>query len=103
MSAARVEPEEIIDSCFSNEVFAEGVSGYYFGGGSHGDQEGFSVVDQQMIRGRIRGLLVGQDPLDAEMIWQWLWVANFPENVASVIDNALLGPRGPPSTRRPTS
>ena len=32
----------------------EGVSGYYFGGGSHGDQEGLSVVDQQMIRGRIR-------------------------------------------------
>ena len=23
------------------------------------------------------------------MIWKWLWVANFPENVASVIDNAL--------------
>ena len=23
------------------------------------------------------------------MIWKWLWVANIPENVASVIDNAL--------------
>ena len=67
----------------------EGVAGHYFGGGAHGDAEGLNVVDQQLIRGRIRSLLVGQDPLDREMIWKWLWVANFPENVASVIDNAL--------------
>jgi L-alanine-DL-glutamate epimerase-like enolase superfamily enzyme len=67
----------------------EGVTGHYFGGGAHGDAEGLNVVDQQLIRGRIRSLLVGQDPLDREMIWKWLWVANFPENVASVIDNAL--------------
>ncbi len=32
----------------------EGVTGYYFGGGSHGDQEGLNVVDQHMILGRIR-------------------------------------------------
>jgi L-alanine-DL-glutamate epimerase-like enolase superfamily enzyme len=67
----------------------EGVTGYYFGGGSHGDNEGLNVVDQQMIRGRILPLLKGQDPLDREMVWKWLWVANIPENVASVIDNAL--------------
>lgn len=67
----------------------EGVTGYYFGGGSHGDAEGLNVVDQQMIRGRILPLLRGQDPLDREMVWKWLWVANIPENVASVIDNAL--------------
>jgi len=67
----------------------QGVTGYYFGGGSHGDAEGLNVVDQQMIRGRILPLLKGQDPLDREMVWKWLWVANIPENVASVIDNAL--------------
>ncbi|HEV7274683.1 MAG TPA: enolase C-terminal domain-like protein [Devosiaceae bacterium] len=67
----------------------DGASGHYFGGGSHGDNEGLNVVDQQMILWRLKDLLVGQDPLDREMIWKWLWVANIPENVASVIDNAL--------------
>ena len=32
----------------------EGVSGHYFGGGSHGDQEGLNIVDQQMIRAASR-------------------------------------------------
>jgi hypothetical protein len=67
----------------------EGVTGHYFGGGSHGDQDGLNVVDQQAIVGRIKNLIVGQDPLDRELIWKWLWVANLPENIASVIDNAL--------------
>src|SRR5690606_11231309 len=67
----------------------EGVEGHYFGGGSHGDAEGLNVVDQHMITTRIKDLLVGQDPLDREMIWKWMWVANIQENVASVIDNAL--------------
>jgi L-alanine-DL-glutamate epimerase-like enolase superfamily enzyme len=67
----------------------EGVTGYYFGGGSHGDAEGLNVVDQQMILGRVKNLIVGQDPFDRELIWKWMWVANFPENVQSVIDNAL--------------
>jgi len=67
----------------------EGVTGYYLGGGSHGDAEGLNIVDQQMIRGRILPLLRGQDPFDREMVWKWLWVANIPENVASVIDNAM--------------
>ena len=67
----------------------EGVSGYYFGGGSHGDAEGLNIVDQQILLGRVKRLLVGQDPLDREMIWKWMWVANYPENIQSVIDNAL--------------
>jgi L-alanine-DL-glutamate epimerase-like enolase superfamily enzyme len=67
----------------------EGVTGHYFGGGSHGDAEGLSIVDQQLIAARIKPLLVGQDPFDREMFWKWFWVANLPENVASVIDNAL--------------
>ncbi len=40
----------------------DGVSGYYFGGGSHGDAEGLNVVDQQLISGRIKSLLVGPGP-----------------------------------------
>ena len=67
----------------------EGVSGHFIGGGTHGDQEGLNNVDQNLILGRIRDLLIGQNPLDREMIWQWLLVAWFPENVASVVDNAL--------------
>lgn len=67
----------------------EGVSGHFIGGGTHGDQEGLNIVDQNLILGRIRDLLIGQNPFDREMIWQWLLVAWFPENVASVIDNAL--------------
>jgi L-alanine-DL-glutamate epimerase-like enolase superfamily enzyme len=67
----------------------EGISGHFIGGGTHGDQEGLNNVDQNLILGRIRDLLIGQNPLDREMIWQWLLVAWFPENVASVIDNAL--------------
>lgn len=67
----------------------EGVTGYFFGGGKHGDQDGLNSFEQEMVCGRIRSLLVGQDPLDREMIWKWLWVANIPEVVASVIDLAL--------------
>jgi len=67
----------------------QGTSGYYLGGGSHGDQEGLSADDQRMLLGRLKSLLVGQDPLDREMIWKWFWVANIPENVASVVDLAL--------------
>jgi len=67
----------------------DGVSGYYLGGGSHGDQEGLSADDQRLLLGRIKNLLVGQDPLDRELIWKWLWVANIPENVASVVDLVL--------------
>lgn len=67
----------------------EGLSGYFLGGGKHGDQDGLNVVEQDMLTGRIKALLVGQDPFDREMIWKWLWVANIPEVVASVVDLAL--------------
>jgi len=66
-----------------------GAAGYYFGGGSHGDQEGLHADDRELLLGRIRSLLVGQDPFDRELIWKWLWVANIPEHVASVVDLAL--------------
>jgi L-alanine-DL-glutamate epimerase-like enolase superfamily enzyme len=79
---------EIMQTVASVETDA-GVTGYFFGGGSHGDQEGLNVVDQALLLGRIKSLLVGQDPLDREMIWKWLWVANISENVASVVDLML--------------
>ncbi|WP_226781604.1 enolase C-terminal domain-like protein [Oceaniglobus trochenteri] len=67
----------------------EGLSGYFLGGGKHGDQDGLNVVEAGLLTGRIRELLLGQDPFDREMIWKWLWVANIPEVVASVVDLAL--------------
>lgn len=68
----------------------EGISGYYFGGGVHGDQDTLDAVDRQWILGRGRELLIGQDPMDRELFWKWFWVAaNIPETVGSVIDNAL--------------
>src|SRR4029078_2788179 len=56
--------------------------------------DGLSVADQQMITGRIRALLLGQDPFDRELIWKWMWVANIPEHIGSVIDNTLWHPAG---------
>jgi L-alanine-DL-glutamate epimerase-like enolase superfamily enzyme len=66
-----------------------GHTGYYLGGGAHGDQEGLSPDDQRLLLGRIRDLLLGQDPFDRELIWKWLWVANIPENISSVVDMML--------------
>lgn len=66
-----------------------GADGYYFGGGAHGDMLGLSAADQAIVLGPVRDLLVGCDPHDREQFWQWLWVANIPEHVASAVDNAL--------------
>lgn len=67
-----------------------GVCGHYFGGGFSGDSYPLNAAERELVLGRIRKLLIGQDPLDRELIWKWFWVAaNIPENVASVIDNAL--------------
>jgi L-alanine-DL-glutamate epimerase-like enolase superfamily enzyme len=79
---------ELMQTVASVETDA-GVTGYFFGGGSHGDQEGLNATDQALLLGRLRSLLLGQDPLDREMIWKWLWVANIPENIASVVDLML--------------
>src|SRR5665811_1849589 len=67
----------------------EGVVGHYLGGQGHGDQDGMDVVNQGYIRGRIRSLLVGQNPFDREKFWQWMWVSKTPENIMGVIDMAL--------------
>ena len=86
--ALPVAKAELMQTILSIET-DEGITGNYLGGGSHGDAEGLNIVDQQMILKRILPLIKGQDPLDREMVWKWLWVNNTPENVASVIDNAL--------------
>ena len=66
-----------------------GLTGYYLGGGAHGDQEGLSPDDRELLLRRIRSLILGQDPFDRELIWKWMWVANIQEHIASVVDMAL--------------
>jgi len=67
----------------------EGLSGYFLGGGKHGDQDGMAPDEQRLIEGRVRDLLLDVDPFDREAVWKWMWVANLPEVVQSVIDCAL--------------
>ena len=86
--ATLIPKAELMQTVLSIET-DEGITGNYFGGGSHGDNEGLNVVDQQTIMTRVKALIVGQDPFDRELIWKWMWVANYPENIQSVIDNAL--------------
>src|SRR5262245_15528308 len=57
----------------------EGVVGHYFGGQGHGDQEGLHPESREIIRTRIKNMLVGQDPFDRERFWQWMWGAKIPE------------------------
>jgi L-alanine-DL-glutamate epimerase-like enolase superfamily enzyme len=70
-------------------VTDDGAEGYYFGGGSHGDEEGLPEQTRQFILGRAKAMLVGQDPLDREKFWHWLWAMNAPEHVTGVVDMAL--------------
>lgn len=70
-------------------VTDDGAEGYYLGGSGHGDQDGLSAEQRATLEGRIKALLVGQDPFDREKFWHWLWVANVEENLISVVDLAL--------------
>ena len=79
---------EIIQTLTTIET-DEGVTGRYLGGQGHGDQDGLDVVNQAIIEGRIKPMLVGQDPFDRELFWHWMWVAKIPENIMGVIDMAL--------------
>ncbi|MEM7028932.1 MAG: enolase C-terminal domain-like protein [Chloroflexota bacterium] len=67
----------------------EGAEGYYFGGHGHGDADGLPADERAQIEGRLKNLLVGEDPFDREKFWHWFWVANIQENLLSVIDMAL--------------
>ena len=84
-------------------VTDEGVEGYYFGGGSHGDEEGLPEHIPQFILNRVKPMLVGQDPLDREKFWKWLWVMNAPEHVTGVVDMALWDLAGRHAACRCTS
>ena len=67
----------------------EGAEGYYFGGHGHGDADGLPPDDRAVMEGRLKELVVGQDPYDRERFWHWMWVANIPEHLLSVLDMAL--------------
>ena len=79
---------EIIQTLLTIET-DEGVVGRYFGGHGHGDQDGLEQSSRDYIMGRVKPMLVGQDPFDRERFWQWLWAAKAPEHVMGVIDLAL--------------
>ena len=67
----------------------EGAEGYYFGGYGHGDKDGIPADQRAFLKGPIKSLVLGQDPYDREKIWHWMWVANMPENLLSILDMAL--------------
>jgi L-alanine-DL-glutamate epimerase-like enolase superfamily enzyme len=81
--------EQTVVQTLTKIVTDEGAEGYYLGGRGHGDQDGLLPDDRAALRGRMRSMLVGQDPFDREKFWHWMWVANLPENLISVIDMAL--------------
>lgn len=71
----------------------EGLKGEYLGGGMREGMAGLAGLttgEVELVERRVKKLLLGLDPLNRELIWKYLWVAaNIPENIASVIDNAL--------------
>ena len=91
---AELRPETVAVQTVTRIVTDEGAEGYYFGGDGHGDQAGLKAPDRALLTGRIRDLVVGQDPFDRERFWRWMWVANIPEHLLSVLDNALWDLQG---------
>ena len=84
-----IRDEETVQTLLTIET-DEGVSGHYFGGSIRGDHLGLNAVEVQFIRGRVRNLIVGMDPLVRELIWKYMWVAaNMPEPVGSDSMNPL--------------
>jgi len=90
----RLLPETTVVQTLTVISTDEGAEGYYLGGHGHGDQDGLTADERSMIEGRLRDLLVGQHPYDRERFWHWMWVANIPENLLSVIDLALWDLQG---------
>ena len=86
---AELLPEIEVVQTVTRIVTDEGAEGYYLGGHGHGDQDGLPADQRAALEGRVKPLLVGQDPFDRERFWHWLWVANLEENLISVIDMAL--------------
>lgn len=88
-SNGRILPETMVVNTLTKIITDEGAEGYYFGGHGHGDQDGLTPEQRGMLEHHIKSLLVGQDPFDREKFWHWMWVANIPENILSVVDMAL--------------
>lgn len=86
---AELLPEVEAVQTLTRIITDEGAEGYYFGGHGHGDADGLTHDQQAAMQGRIKNLLVGQDPYDREKFWHWMWVANMDENLISVVDMAL--------------
>ena len=81
--------ESIAIQTLTKIITDEGIEGYYLGGHGHGDADGLPPDDRAMLAGRMKNMIVGQDPFDRERFWHWYWVANIPENILSVVDMAL--------------
>jgi L-alanine-DL-glutamate epimerase-like enolase superfamily enzyme len=82
-------PEIEVVQTLTKIMTDDGAEGYYFGGHGHGDQDGLPADQRAILEGRLKNLLLGQDPFDREKFWHWLWVANLEENLLSIIDMAL--------------
>ena len=82
-------PETRVVQTVTKILTDEGAEGYYFGGSGHGDQDGLTAGERNTLEGRIKSLVLGQDPYDREKFWHWMWVANIPENLISVLDMSL--------------
>ena len=68
-------PEQSVVQTLTKIVTDEGIEGYYLGGHGHGDQDGLPPDQRAALRGRMRSMLVGQDPFDREKFWHWMWVS----------------------------
>ncbi len=87
--AGEILPEVEAIQTLTKIITDEGIEGLYFGGHGHGDADGLTPDERVALRGRLKHLLKGQDPFDREKFWHWMWVANLPENLISVVDMAL--------------
>ncbi|MBL7201148.1 MAG: enolase [Anaerolineae bacterium] len=87
--AGELLPETTVVQTLTKVVTDEGAEGYYLGGRGHGDQDGLLPDERAVLRGRIRSMLLGEDPFDREKFWHWMWVANLPENLISAVDMVL--------------
>ena len=83
-------PEAEVVQTLTRIVTDEGAEGYYLGGQGP-RRSGWAAGGRAGAcwSGRIKPLLLGQDPFDREKFWHWLWVANVAENLISVLDMAL--------------
>ena len=86
---AELLPEAEVTQTLIRISTDEGAEGLYFGGSGHGDQDGMSPEQRGALAGWVRSRLVGEDPFDRERFWHWMWVANMPETLISVVDLTL--------------